>query len=113
MAIRIGTPRDTSLMMRRLAPMPLYCVVAPGYIQKHGAPSHPKDLTHHNILVDDNHKDADNWKFHRGSVKTSVAVHGSFRSNAPNALAEMAKSGVGIALCPPIRLSSTSMRDGC
>lgn len=45
--VRAGTPRDSSLVVRRLADMPEVICASPEYLQKYGVPNHPDELEDH------------------------------------------------------------------
>lgn len=45
--IRAGEPRDSSLVVRRLAHMPQIICASPEYLAQHGTPAHPQDLAAH------------------------------------------------------------------
>ena len=51
LAVRIA-PRiaDASLLVRRLAPLPLVTLAAPAYLAKHGVPQTPDDLVRHRLI---------------------------------------------------------------
>lgn len=48
--LRAGTPRDSSLVARRLALMPQVVCASPGYLAAHGQPRHPQDLAQHHMV---------------------------------------------------------------
>ena len=48
--IRGGTPRDSSLVARRLALIPEVVCASPGYLQQHGTPQHPDELAKHHAV---------------------------------------------------------------
>lgn len=48
--IRAGTPKDSSLVARRLAVMPEAICASPGYLARHGVPVHPDDLARHQAV---------------------------------------------------------------
>jgi DNA-binding transcriptional LysR family regulator len=47
MLLRIGVLDDSSLMVRRLASVPVLTVAAPCYLHRRGRPAHPADLESH------------------------------------------------------------------
>jgi DNA-binding transcriptional LysR family regulator len=100
LALRIGVPRDSSLMARRLAPMPTVVCAAPDYLDTYGTPGHPQDLRTHRCLIDSNRRDARLWRFPAGDGLLTVPVSGPFEVNSPSATALMAQQALGIARCP-------------
>lgn len=48
--IRAGNPRDSSLVVRRLALMPEIICASPEYLQRHGTPLHPDELITHQAV---------------------------------------------------------------
>lgn len=51
MAIRYGALQDSSLSARKLADVPGVLVASPGYLERHGAPDSPEELTEHRALT--------------------------------------------------------------
>ena len=100
LAIRIGILQDSTLRVRKLSDMPLVVCAAPAYLAADGRPAHPRALASHNCLVDGNRTDSASWRFPNSDGDEAVRVSGSFRSNAPRALGELAIGGIGIARCP-------------
>lgn len=48
--IRAGTPRDSSLVARRLALMPQVVCASPAYLKAFGVPQHPGQLSRHEVV---------------------------------------------------------------
>jgi LysR family transcriptional regulator, regulator for bpeEF and oprC len=48
--IRAGTPRDSSLIAKRLALMPEVICASPGYLAQYGTPLHPDELNEHQAV---------------------------------------------------------------
>ena len=48
--VRAGHPRDSSLVVRRLADMPEIICASPDYLARHGAPKHPEELAQHQAV---------------------------------------------------------------
>ena len=100
LAIRIGVLRDSTLIARKLADMPLIVCASPGYLAACGRPGDPMSLATHNCLIDENPTDATAWRFQHGTRDFVVKVTGAFHANAPAAIANMAVAGLGIGRCP-------------
>jgi DNA-binding transcriptional LysR family regulator len=100
LGLRIASLTDSTMIARKLAPMRMVICAAPEYLKRTGRPGHPAALTTHDCIIDTNFRTASNWPFLIDGARTSVSVKGRFRVNAPRAAAEMARAGLGIALCP-------------
>lgn len=111
LAIRVGALRDSTLVARKLAVMPLVVSAAPTYLDEHGRPNNPKALATHDCLVDENQSDATVWRFYSTRGDITVNVNGKLRANSPSAIAQMAVSGLGIARSP-LYVVETALKDG-
>jgi DNA-binding transcriptional LysR family regulator len=100
LAIRAGSLKDSSLIARKLAPAQIIFCASPGYLERHGTPTHPDDLANHNCIVDGNFEERAMWPFIVDGKKTSVAVRGRFSANSANATRQMALKHFGIMVCP-------------
>jgi DNA-binding transcriptional LysR family regulator len=96
-AIRVGTPTDAALTGRRLCSAQVIVVAAPAYLDRHGTPETPAQLSGHRCIIDTNFRDPHQWPF-RGGVRVPVAGPLAF-SNASACLAA-AEAGLGIACLP-------------
>lgn len=45
--VRAGQPRDSTLVVRKLADLPEIICASPEYLDQHGTPKHPRDLEQH------------------------------------------------------------------
>src|SRR3546814_17044159 len=69
-------------MARRLGSHRRIVCAAPAYIERHGAPKTPADLTHHNCLLFDGPDGLNPWPFRMASGRPdSVPVTGNFPTN--------------------------------
>ncbi len=100
LAIRIGSLRDSSLIARKLADMPLVLCASPDYLDRHGRPDHPSALGTHVCLTDNNRSGRNVWRFRSKDEDLTLRLGGTVRSNAPGALARMAMGGLGITIAP-------------
>lgn len=111
LAIRIGAMRDSSLIARKLADMPLVLSASPDYLDRTGRPRSPEALATHTCLVNSNQMEPNIWRFYRSGQEHVVRLQGAVTCNSPAALAHMAIGGLGIAMSPfyPVE---TALRDG-
>ena len=96
-AIRVGPLKDTSLKARKICESRRVVVASPAYLEKHGVPRQPRDLTQHNCLAYNLSSTLNDWPFRSGGRMSSVTVQGNFRGNSGEMLRHMALAGLGIA----------------
>lgn len=102
-AVWLWSPRDTSMVSRRLAANRRVVVAAPGYIERHGAPQTPAELSRHTCLVVRENDDRPAlWRLQalarpQRDVQT-VRVSGPLSSNSGEVVREWALRGHGLML---------------
>lgn len=99
-AIRIGRLEDSSLIARRLAPSRRLLCAAPGYLEVHGRPRHPQDLSEHNCLLYSYQNQGSQWRFRGADGVKQVKVEGRLRANNGEVLLEAALAGFGLTFMP-------------
>ena len=100
LAIRIGRIQDSSLVVRKIAPLRLLVCAAPAYLKAHGTPREPKDLARHICLTYSYAASRDEWKFMHDGKTQAVRVKGPMHANNGDLLREAALAGMGIVLQP-------------
>jgi DNA-binding transcriptional LysR family regulator len=100
LALRVGEITDSSLIKRRSWTGERIAVVAPSYIERHGAPTVPADLEHHTCILHNVGSDSDVWTFVTPEGPKQVHVNGGFLANDFRAVRQAAEIGYGIALLP-------------
>ena len=91
-------------MVRRAGTAQRVIVAAPGYIERHGTPTIPADLTHHTCIVHDIGPDSDMWTFVMPEGPRDVRVSGGLLANDVRAVHLAALTGYGIAYLPLVEL---------
>lgn len=94
-AVRIGTPPDSSLIARRLAPNRRFLCGAPSYIERYGTPETLADLSRHRLLAASSNI---RWRL---EGPEGVIVHRPIsvvETNSSEVVREMVVSGAGIGL---------------
>ena len=94
----IGEPSDNSLVARRIGELTMLTCASASYLQAHGIPRVPEDLTDHNCMVyfRPNGRPYDEWVFSRGDDLRMVRVRGNCCANEAHVLIDAAIAGSGI-----------------
>lgn len=112
LAIRIARLPDSRLIARPLAPAKLAVVASPAYLERHGTPVTPAELTRHNCRIYTLTTHPSEWVFMHGEERAAVHVHGSLRVNNGDVIARAAIDGSGgIALSPTFMIGN-ELRSG-
>jgi DNA-binding transcriptional LysR family regulator len=101
--------RDSSVMVRKIAPLQFVLCAAAGYVRGRDVPTTPLDLANFDALV---HVNDPVWHFLRGGKKVNYKPQRVvFSSNTYLVLQKAAIRGMGIALLP-VRSVYQDIRDG-
>lgn len=100
LAVRIGKLTSSSLVARKLAPHRRVLCASPAYLEEHGTPRVPSDLSGHECLTFSYSKGVQHWRFAGPSGGESVRVKGRLRANNSEMLRTAALDGAGIILMP-------------
>lgn len=100
LAIRFGTPPDSTLIATKLLETRTITVAAPAYLERHGRPVHPEELARHScIQVRDSlsGEPIQAWRFRRGNEDVAVRTEGRLMVAEFGTMLCACLSGVGIA----------------
>ena len=101
MAIRVGRVEDSSMIARKLCDVRIVVVGSPSYLERHGAPDTPDDLSRFNCIVDTNFKEPKRWPFQNVEGREfSVQIGGRIRYSNAEACLMAAEAGLGFACVP-------------
>lgn len=101
LALRISALADSSLLARRLCGVRVLLVASPAYLDAHGRPRHPRELSQHSTLFYTLSRFGDAWRFqHKRHGDFSISVNAQLRVNNAEALNPALLAGMGIALQP-------------
>lgn len=101
MALRIGQPRDSGLIAKRLCQVRLVTCAAPGYLARRGTPQRPADLAAHDCILDGNLAQPGQWPLRGpGGATRPVPVSGRLTFANAEACAMAARAGLGICFGP-------------
>ena len=99
--VRIAQLPDSSLIARRLCPMPRYTVASPSYLKAHGRPTHPMHLAQHQCFGYAYLSTPGVWHYtNAAGEQATVRPAGQFRVNNGEALLPSVIAGLGIADLP-------------
>jgi DNA-binding transcriptional LysR family regulator len=98
-AIRFGEQPPSSLVVRKLLDTRILTVAAPAYLERHGRPTKPSDLTAHACLQFRDPVTAQpfEWEFHRGRKIVPVQTAGRLLVSDAGTLLSACLAGIGIA----------------
>lgn len=88
---------DSSLVMRKLLPLPRVLVASDAYLKRRGPPKAPEELRLHNCL-NPNGFPSEIWSLSRGKSKTEVRVSGFPLANSSAVIRTACEHGLGIAM---------------
>jgi len=111
LGVRIGHLSDSSLIAKRLAPACLATIASPAYLDRHGTPDHPSDLSGHACIIDRNKPTPNLWRFSQGREVVEAKVQGRLTLNGARAAVAAACEGAGIA-CPPAWAAEPALEAG-
>lgn len=96
--IRIGELQDSSLISRRLGEVKMVTCASPDYLQKHGVPQTPEDLSRHQAInfFSERHREALEWSFVREGETVSFIPTGHISVDNSDILLTGCLSGLGI-----------------
>ncbi|WP_406734194.1 LysR family transcriptional regulator [Vibrio scophthalmi] len=92
---------DSSLISRLVQRSCTRTVASPSYIERHGMPKHPSDLSKHKMICYSNHKQPYVWNYidHDGSL-LRIEVSGVMTTNSPEMSLSLSTLGQGICRLP-------------
>ena len=101
-AVRIArSPASTNVIARKIAPIGIKVCASPGYLARHGRPTHPTELINHKSLSYSYLSSGDTWHFHDADRReATIRVQASVHANNGDLLREMALADVGIIMQP-------------
>lgn len=113
-AVRVELIPDSSLIARQLAPCRMVVCGAPSYLERHGVPHTPADLTAHNCLT----VSGTGLSYYRAwhltdadGATLNISPIGNLRSNSGDVLKVAALSGDGL-VCLPTYLIGDALQSG-
>lgn len=97
LAVRVGEPREASLVARKIAPVRAMLVASPAYLEANGRPATLADLSRHECIV---YAGGDDWRFRQGRRWVAVRPSGRLRADSGRVIVHWAAAGLGIGNVP-------------
>ncbi|MEM9320238.1 MAG: LysR family transcriptional regulator [Pseudomonadota bacterium] len=94
-AFRLGQPRDSAQIAKKLGDVPLMMTAAPGLIEAFGAPRDIDDLARLPCMLDSTPKGPNHWPKPNGKPIDFV-----FEANDGEVIRQMTLAGIGVSMLP-------------
>ncbi len=104
LAIRAGSLDDSSFVSRRYRSFRLKYAASPDYLADNGIPTHPRELKHHQCLLDNSLPTPERLPFYEQGEVKQVSVQRHFALNQGHLLVDFAEAGLGICHLPDFLL---------
>ncbi|HEX4709493.1 LysR family transcriptional regulator [Phenylobacterium sp.] len=97
-ALRMGPMPDSNMTARRIAEGRRVVVATPGYLQRHGTPTSPGELSRHQAIIYSRDAGWDFWTFRKGDTEAPVVLQGRLKVTAAEGLREAVHCDMGLAI---------------
>lgn len=95
-SIRVGWLHDSNLIARKLGDWPRFLCASPGYLEQHGRPESPAQLTGHEWIIFTRLPAPYHWTFRKNKREERIQVKGRLRTNNADAIRASLLAGAGI-----------------
>ncbi|WP_050401783.1 LysR family transcriptional regulator [Bradyrhizobium embrapense] len=109
--LRIAELESSSLIARKIVPVPRLVCASPDYLKRHGTPLHPQDLRDHVSLTYGFLLTGNQWKLTGSDGVHWIQPAWSLCVNNAEVLRDVAVKGKGIALIPEF-IAAEALKDG-
>src|SRR6266481_3217613 len=96
-ALRIGAMADSNMTARRIAEGRRVVVATPAYLQRHGTPTSPGELTSHQAVIYTG-GGGESWTFRKASAEVPVVLQGRLKVTQAEGLREAVLCDLGLAV---------------
>ena len=111
LAVRITNRLEPGDVARKISHSSMVVTAAPEYLAKHGEPSHPRELIHHECLVYTMTANPGSWEFVVEGRAQAFPVRARLQANNGDSLLQAAVAGFGLAFGPTF-IAAESMAAG-
>ena len=95
-SIRVGWLHDSNLIARKLGDWPRFLCASPGYLEHHGRPETPTQLSAHEWIIFTRLPTPYHWTFTKNKRQERIQVKGRLRTNNADAIRTSLLAGTGI-----------------
>jgi len=99
-AIRIGEQADSNLIARQLGQANRVLVASPEYLDVHGVPESPEDLSKHNFILYSQTQARSDIEFTDSQRVPHSRIRSTFTVNSVRAIRKLVREGAGVHLGP-------------
>jgi DNA-binding transcriptional LysR family regulator len=97
-SLQLGTLRQSSFVVRRVASAPRLVLASPAYLARRGTPLTPGDLLGHEVVVYTQPGGGPKWIFRHGSGNTSVQVSERLSISGAEGVRAAVLAGLGLTI---------------
>ena len=97
-ALRTGTMPNSNMTARRIAEGRSMVVATPTYLQRHGVPTSPDELTSHQAIILTRGGGRDSFTFRKADAEVSVTLQGRLKVTQAEGLREAVNCDLGLAV---------------
>ncbi|MDB5476940.1 MAG: transcriptional regulator, LysR family [Phenylobacterium sp.] len=97
-ALRMGPMPDSNMTARRIAEGRRVVVATPAYLQRHGTPTSPAELSGHQAIIYSRGAGWDSWTFRKAAEEVSVVLQGRLKMTAAEGLREAVNCDMGFTI---------------
>lgn len=111
LVIRIARLKDSSLIARQIAPCRHVLCASPSYLQQHGSPQNPAELSAHRCLHYSHLESGREWHLEGPDGEQRIPVPSALTANNGDVICRAACDGMGIALLPDFIVAEAIQAD--
>jgi DNA-binding transcriptional LysR family regulator len=97
-AMRMGPMPDSNMTARRIAEGRRVVVATPAYLQRHGTPTSPSELSRHQAIIYSGGAGWGSWTFRKAGEAVSVELQGRLKVTAAEGIREAVNCDMGFAI---------------
>jgi DNA-binding transcriptional LysR family regulator len=96
-ALRIAELEDSTMIARHVGTVRMVVTASPAYLERHGAPTHPSQLTGHDCIAWSSLGPLNTWWFRSGHSEQTFPVRTRLATTSAESAIAAARSGLGLA----------------